>query len=103
MAGYHLSILTPAGKAYDGMVEAVTAPGVLGSFGVLENHAPMIAGLKPGVMAITDASGVTYFEVGEGVFEVSMGREVIALVDHATKASGKEEAQARVAERKAGS
>ena len=101
MPGFHLTIVTPEGKAFDGAVEAVTAPGELGSFGVLEHHAPMIMGLKPGVMKVTDASGETYFATGEGVFEVSLGSQVIVLVDHATKAAGKEEAEALTANRKA--
>lgn len=101
MSGYHLSILTPAGKAFDGSVDAITAPGLLGSFGVLNHHAPMIVGVKPGLMTVTDAKGVTPFAVGEGVLEVSLGSEVIVLVDHATKVADKHEAASVIASWKA--
>lgn len=103
MADFHLSIVTPAGKAFDGFVQAVTAPGELGSFGVLNHHAPMIVGLTSGVMTVTDASGVTPYAVGVGVFEVSLGSEVTVLVDHARKVADQEEAAELIARWKAGS
>ena len=97
MAGFHLSIITPAGKAFEGTVDAVTAPGELGSFGVLNHHAPMITGLKPGVMTVTEPGGVSSYAVGQGVFEVAMGSEVVVLVDHAQKVADKEEAESLIA------
>ena len=45
-----VSILTPEGKVFEGDVYSVSAPGALGSFGVLEGHAPMIAALGTGVL-----------------------------------------------------
>ncbi len=41
-----LEIITPDKKVYSGDVEAVKLPGAEGSFGVLKNHAPLIATLK---------------------------------------------------------
>ena len=37
-------------------VKAVTVPGILGSFQVLENHAPLVSVLEKGNVIIADAS-----------------------------------------------
>ena len=41
-----LEIITPDKKVYSGDVESVKLPGAEGSFGILNNHAPIIASLK---------------------------------------------------------
>ena len=54
MNTFDLSIISPDGQIYDGKVESVSAPGVLGSFGVLANHAQMVAALQSGVIKVKD-------------------------------------------------
>lgn len=67
----HLEIITPEKKVYSGDVEAVKLPGADGSFGILNNHAPIIATLKKGTVKITDnAKKVENFEIKGGVVEV---------------------------------
>ena len=39
------------------VVKQVDVPGVTGSFGILPEHVPTIANLKPGVVAITEEDG----------------------------------------------
>jgi F-type H+-transporting ATPase subunit epsilon len=66
-----LEIITPEKKVYSGDVEAVKLPGADGSFGVLNNHAPIIASLKKGIVKVTDTSKkVENFEINGGVVEV---------------------------------
>lgn len=66
-----LEIITPEKKVYSGNVEAVKLPGADGSFGVLNNHAPIIASLKKGTVKVTDTSKkVENFEINGGVVEV---------------------------------
>lgn len=66
-----LEIITPGQKVYSGDVESVKLPGADGSFGVLNNHAPLIATLKKGTVKITDkANKVENFEINGGVVEV---------------------------------
>ena len=93
MAEFNLTILTPEGKAFEGTASALTVPGQLGSLGVLAHHAPMIAGLQPGVLTVTQGMKTSFFVVGEGVIEVNLGNQVVALVDVARAVSGSEEAK----------
>ena len=57
------------------MAVSIRAPGGLGSFGVLYNHAPMVSTLQPGklIWRHTDGSSRTLM-VGTGVVEVSKNR-----------------------------
>lgn len=67
----HLEIITPEKKVYSGDVESIKLPGAEGSFGILKNHAPLIATLKQGTVKITDVSKkVETFEINGGVVEV---------------------------------
>jgi F-type H+-transporting ATPase subunit epsilon len=67
----YLEIITPEKKVYSGEVEAVKLPGAEGSFGILNNHAPLIATLKQGTVKVTDASKkVENFVINGGVVEV---------------------------------
>ncbi len=45
-----LKIITPEGTLFDGESEAVTFPGLDGSFDVLPHHAPLITALRKGVV-----------------------------------------------------
>lgn len=92
MPTYHLSILSPAGKAFEGEVEAVVVPGREGQLGVLAGHTPMIAALKPGLSTITAGGQKMLVYTGEGVVEVSRA-ETVVLVDEASKVEKAEEAQ----------
>ena len=79
----YLEILTPDSKVYSGEVEAVKLPGADGSFGVLKNHAPIIATLKKGIVKITDTKKqVENFEIGGGVVEV-LNNKIIVLAENA--------------------
>jgi F-type H+-transporting ATPase subunit epsilon len=76
-----LEIITPEKKIYSGDVEAVKLPGAEGSFGVLKNHAPIIATLKKGIVKITDAKKeVQNFEINGGVVEV-LNNKIIILAE----------------------
>ena len=95
-ASYHLTIVTPRGAVYDNDVEGVTANGELGGFGVLAQHAPMLASLTPGVMKISEPEE-KYFAVGAGILEVGPDGVVSVLADSATLADSKEAAIAEAA------
>ena len=97
MASFHLTIVTPVGAHYDGEAEFLVAPGKEGSLGILAHHAPIIACLQSGVMSVTDSDGVSWFAVGPGVLEVSMGDGVTVLVDRAWPADSKSAAKEFVA------
>jgi F-type H+-transporting ATPase subunit epsilon len=74
-----LEIISPEKKIFSGDAEAVKLPGVDGSFGVLDNHAPIIAALKKGIVKVTDSNkNVENFEINGGVVEV-LNNKVIVL------------------------
>ena len=73
-----LKVLTQEGVAVEDEAESVRAPGGLGSFGVLYNHAPMVTTLEPGKLIWRHADGTSKsLLVGEGVLEVSKNRIVL--------------------------
>jgi F-type H+-transporting ATPase subunit epsilon len=66
-----LEIITPDKKLFDGTVKLAVFPGSDGSFGVLDNHAPMIATLKSGKVVVTEENNNKLeFVVKGGVVEV---------------------------------
>ena len=73
-----LEIITPDKKVYSGEVEAVKLPGADGSFGILNNHAPIIASLKKGTVKVTDSKkNVENFEINGGVVEVQNNKVIV--------------------------
>jgi F-type H+-transporting ATPase subunit epsilon len=104
-----LDIITPDHVVFQGKVRSFTAPGELGSFQVLYNHAPLLSSLEAGEMKYVDPSGKTvYFATSGGFVEVRKNR-ILALVQTAEGAreidlkraqEAKERAQQRIKERK---
>lgn len=67
-----LDILSPEQSIFGGDVDSVTLPGVIGSFTVLKNHAPLISALQEGKIKYTLAGTeeVKELEVKRGFAEV---------------------------------
>lgn len=67
-----LEIISPDNQLFSGEVTSVVVPGKEGSFGILDNHAPIISTLKAGKIKVTDNQKNTQvFEIKGGVVEVS--------------------------------
>lgn len=76
-----LEIITPDKKLYEGEVRSASFPGSEGSFGVLDNHAPMIATLRKGAVELTELNNnKVQFNVNGGVVEV-LKNKVIVLAE----------------------
>jgi len=76
-----LDIISPDKNLYSGEVKAIKLPGIGGSFGILDNHAPLISALKKGQIKITDNDGKEeLFDVNGGVIEV-LKNKVIVLAE----------------------
>lgn len=70
-----LEIVSPVKSVYQGMVKYVTAPGVMGEFQVLYNHAAMVAALQVGIMKIEDEKGnKKEFSTSGGILEVKSNK-----------------------------
>jgi len=84
MAGtFSLQIVTPEREVYSSQIESVTLPGMESSFGVLRNHAPLIAALEAGVVRIIDAElKEVHLAVGGGFFQVAQNQAIL-LADSA--------------------
>lgn len=57
MATFHFELVSPDKLMFSGQAQSVLVPGSEGDFVVLKDHAPVMAALKPGVIAIEDAAG----------------------------------------------
>ncbi|HMO51267.1 MAG TPA: ATP synthase F1 subunit epsilon [Kiritimatiellia bacterium] len=68
---FQLTLVSAAGKAFTGEVEAVVLPGVNGSFGILAQHAPLISALEQGLAKITVGGVEKFYMVGDGYVEVA--------------------------------
>ena len=76
----HLDIVTPEVTLFSGEVKYVTLPGTLGSFQILENHAPLISTLDAGNIRIKKENGTEEtFAVQSGFAEV-LKNKVTVLV-----------------------
>jgi F-type H+-transporting ATPase subunit epsilon len=92
-----LTVVTPGGQAAVTVVDEVTAPGVIGEFGVLPGHVPLLAALKAGVLSWRDASGRHILAVDKGYLQVGAHSRVIVLVEKAQKPEQVDQAEAREA------
>ena len=70
-------IVTPIGRVFSGEIIHVRAPGVDGDFGVLADHAPLMAGLRPGRLRMDDPDESFDFVITGGFFEVHNNRAVV--------------------------
>ena len=74
-----LEIVTPDKSLFKGEVDYIYCPGAHGSFGILNNHAPIIATLKKGEVKvkIAEENAMRFDnEVGKLVHDNEIGEEV---------------------------
>ena len=76
-----IEIITPDESLFKGEAQGVTVPGIDGSLGILNNHAPLISALKSGKVKVTHLDGKEeFFEINGGVAEV-LNNKVIILAE----------------------
>lgn len=76
-----LEILTPDKKVFEGDdVTAVTVPGTMGSFQILNDHAPIISTLEDGPVIIKSKAKEETFIIKGGVVEV-LKNKIIVLAE----------------------
>jgi F-type H+-transporting ATPase subunit epsilon len=90
---FMVQVVTPKGVLLEKEVEEVVAPGILGEFGVLIGHTPMLTFIKPGVLSYLEDDRFTKYVVGEGFCEV-LKDSVTVLVDEAYTADEIDSAKA---------
>lgn len=65
-----LKIVSPEKVVYQGEVDSVLVPGTLGSFEILNDHAPIISSLSDGKVEYGTKDGKKQFEIHGGFVEV---------------------------------
>ena len=80
---FDLSIISAESKVFEGEVENILVPGMVGDFLVLLNHAPCISSIRPGFLEFSEGTSdkQRYFVSG-GIIEV-INNVVSVLVDSA--------------------
>ena len=80
---FDLSIISAESKVFEGKVENILVPGMVGDFLVLTNHAPCVSSIRPGFLEFSEGTSdkQRYFVSG-GIIEV-INNMVSVLVDAA--------------------
>jgi F-type H+-transporting ATPase subunit epsilon len=75
---FKLEIVTPKKVVFSGDVTSFSAPGVVGSFQVLRNHAPLLSATTVGAVKVVDAAGAeTRYATSGGFVEVNDNKVVM--------------------------
>lgn len=83
MANFPLELVTPERLLFSEDVQAVRAPGIDGSFGVLAGHAPLLTELQVGLIKITLPNGFDAFIATSGGYMQVSREKVIILAESA--------------------
>lgn len=77
----HLEVISPEKNLYNGEVVLVQLPGKMGSFEILNNHAPIVALLEKGTLKIIDGDrNKITLDIDKGVVEV-FDNKILVLTD----------------------
>lgn len=69
-----LKIVSPERIVFNGEVESVLVPGTLGSFEILNDHAPIISSLQPGLVEYATKEGKVQLHINGGFVQVQKNR-----------------------------
>jgi F-type H+-transporting ATPase subunit epsilon len=86
MASFTFELVSPEKVLFSGPVTSVTVPSADGEMTVFAGHAPVMAVLKPGVIAVDDGRQVTRLFVRGGFADVA-GSAVTILAEQAVPLS----------------
>ena len=98
----HVDIVSAEQAIFSGAAEMVIAPAEGGELGIMPEHAPLLARIKPGTVRIIPGGGAEeeVIYVSGGLMEVQPDR-VTVLADTSVRAHDLDEAKAMEAERQA--
>ena len=74
-----IRIITPSELLFEGDVESVTLPGTLGSFTVLDMHAPIVSSLESGKVVVKTANGAQEYALNSGFVEVKNNNIIVCI------------------------
>ena len=79
MKGLYLNIVSPEKELFKGEVESVTLPGVLGSFSILPQHAPIVSSLGMGRLFYVTGGEEHELDIQSGFVEMSNGKIAVCI------------------------
>ena len=74
-----LEILTPESVYYSGDADSVTLPGTLGTFQILNNHAPIISSLTKGIVSFSVKGEIRQIGVTDGLVEMHDNKVTVCI------------------------
>lgn len=83
----NLEIVTPQKVVFSGKVQSVSVPGAVSPFQVLNNHAPIVSTLDPGIVKVVDESDKTIFFATNSGFTEVRKNQISVLVENADEAA----------------
>ncbi|MCU0452342.1 MAG: F0F1 ATP synthase subunit epsilon [Bacteroidetes bacterium] len=92
---YRLEIVTPRRTVYASEVLSFTAPGVVGGFQVLFNHASLLSSLHTGEVKIVETDGSEWRYATSGGFVEVRDNTVVLLAETAERSDEIDAARAR--------
>jgi F-type H+-transporting ATPase subunit epsilon len=98
---FSLDIVTPTRTVFSGEVQSFSAPGVLGGFQVLFNHAPLLSSIKVGRVKVVDVTGKEIHYATSGGFVEVHANQVILLAETAERSDEIDVQRAEEAKRRA--
>lgn len=75
----NLDILSPERELFNGEVESVTLPGVVGAFTILPHHAPIVSSLEKGNVVYVIGGQEQRVAIESGFVEMSNGRVTVCV------------------------
>jgi F-type H+-transporting ATPase subunit epsilon len=108
---YRLEIVTPNKVVFSGDVTSFSAPGVIGGFQVLRNHAPLLSNIAVGEVKVVDAAGSESRYATSGGFVEVHENKLVMLAETAERSdeidvtraeAARERARKRLADKEAG-
>ncbi len=87
MKSFHLSIVSPDRSVAEEPVLSLIVPGIDGYFGMLADHAPIVAGLKAGLIEYEQEHGQRHYVAVAGGFLEMDGKKATVLADAAERAT----------------
>jgi len=97
----HLDVVSAEVEIFSGLVETVQITGSEGELGIHPGHAPLITGLRPGMVRVVKQHGdEELIYVAGGILEVQPG-SITVLADTAVRAEDLDEQAAEEAKKRA--
>jgi F-type H+-transporting ATPase subunit epsilon len=100
MKTFNLEIVTPERIVYQDEVEYLSAPGKMGTLGILPNHAALFTALSQGELKIKKNGEDIFMSIGGGFLEVTQN-QVQVLVTRAVNADKLNEQEIMAAKKQA--